>query len=98
MIAKFIKNIKIICLIISSNYKISNLILWGASITLLGIVLFGLIGDNNKHHPLTRIQHILYQSTYRVLWSIGLAYIIFACLNSKGGDTSFLCLRKNVCI
>ncbi len=61
-----------------------NLVLWCASITLLGILLYGLYGDFNGH-PLTREQHIWYQATFRILWSVGLSYIIFACLNSQGG-------------
>ena len=61
-----------------------NLALWIASITLLGVLLYGLYGDFNGH-PLTVDQHILYQASFRVLWSVGLSYIIFACLNSQGG-------------
>jgi len=49
-----------------------------------GLMLFGPYGDFDGYE-LTRTQRILYQASSRTFWSLGLAYIIYACLNSKGG-------------
>lgn len=50
---------------------------------LCGVVLFGLYEDYHGN-SLSRVAHILYQSSTRTLWALGLAYIIYACLNSQG--------------
>ena len=81
--ASFLKdNYELIC--IFSKFQEFNLLLWAASITLLGLIMFGLYEDFNGN-PLTRVQHILYQATFRILWAVGLSYVIFACLTSQGG-------------
>ena len=54
------------------------------SITLLGVLLFGIYPDFNGN-PLNRVSHILYQATSRTLWAVGLGYIIYACITSNGG-------------
>lgn len=51
---------------------------------MMGLMLYGIYPDYDNH-PLSRTAHILYQASHRFIWSIGLGYIIFACLNSQGG-------------
>jgi len=54
-----------------------------SSITLCGLILFGLYNYfNNK--PMSTLSHIMYQSTSRTVWSLGLAGIIYSCLISGG--------------
>jgi peptidoglycan/LPS O-acetylase OafA/YrhL len=60
-----------------------NLFLVISSLVTLGLILFGLYNDFNGS-PLSRETHIIYQATSRIIWSIGLAGIIYSCLNSGG--------------
>ena len=46
---------------------------------------YGIYPDYSGGKQLSRISHILYQSTSRIIWSIGLSYIIYACATSNGG-------------
>lgn len=69
------------------NYKLRwdiNVLLIMCSLTMMGLMLYGIYPDYDNH-PLSRTAHILYQASHRFIWSIGLGYIIFACLNSQGG-------------
>lgn len=61
-----------------------NLILWLISCTLMTLVVFGLYPDISGN-PISRSGHIIYQTLSRVSWSVGLSYIIFACVTSNGG-------------
>lgn len=54
-----------------------------SSITLCGLILFGLYNYFNKK-PMSTLSHIMYQSTSRTVWSLGLAGIIYSCLISGG--------------
>ena len=73
---KLIKNIY-------TKYILDKILLMTA-LAILGLTLFGPYGDFDGYE-LTRAQRILYQASSRTLWSVGLAYLIYACLNSKGG-------------
>ncbi len=48
-------------------------------------MVFGLYDDFNGGPPLSRLSNILYQSSSRTIWAIGLGYIVYACLTSNGG-------------
>ncbi len=53
----------------------------------MGLMLFGywpnFQTDVTKH--LNRVENILYQSTSRIIWSLGLSFIVFSCVMNKGG-------------
>lgn len=62
----------------------------------MGSILFGLY-DNFNGKPWSRVSNLLYQSFSRLLWAIGLSYIIFSCLNfkdSKKNSFYFISLQK----
>jgi hypothetical protein len=66
-----------------------NVLAWLAAAGLCAYMLFCLYPDFKGVEPLTKTEHILYQSFSRVLWSLGLAYVIHACLSSNGGIKCF---------
>lgn len=59
--------------------------LWFGVVVLLGVMLFGVYPNFSGNGPLPKWLNIAYEITSRTLWSIGLAYVIFACLTSNGG-------------
>ena len=64
--------------------KIRDLVCLAGALALLGLILLGPHGDF-AGYPLNRTANLLYQATCRNLWTIGLAYIIYACLTSRAG-------------
>ena len=71
--------------------KIIYTVGWLIALLLLSLCVFGLYPDF-KEFPkinLTRPIHIAYQSLSRITWAIGVAYIIYACENSKNGFFNF---------
>lgn len=64
------------------------MICWYVSIFSMGLMLFGVWPNFDFYNPanfLTKTQNILYQSTSRIIWCMGLGFIIFSCVNNKGG-------------
>ncbi len=74
---------------LTESLKVLNIFLWIVALTLLGLMLFGLYPDFNGN-PLSRVSHILYQSSSRIIWAVALAYIIYSCQTSNGGLMTFL--------
>ena len=69
-----------------SLFKMFRILIWIFSLILGCLCVFGLYPDF-KHFPEVYYQrgfHIFYQSTSRIVWSIGTACVIFACGISKG--------------
>jgi peptidoglycan/LPS O-acetylase OafA/YrhL len=62
--------------------KCINIIFLMLAFILCGLALFGPHGDF-VGYPLNPTANLLYQSTSKTLWTIGVAYIIFACLTSR---------------
>ena len=61
----------------------------------MGILLFGLYPDYEEGdgHGLTKVEHILYQSSCRALWAVALAFVVFSCTMGKGGKRLFYKLK-----
>lgn len=80
------------------NFKLDNIlnfIGWFLALFTLGLMCFGTYPNFNanpsKH--LNRVENILYQASSRILWSIALAWVVFACVMKKGGFLNdMLCL------
>ncbi len=63
-----------------------NLLFWAVSLTLIGLIVFGLYPDFKENpEPLSKWSHIIYQSSCRSVWAMALGYIIYACSSSQGG-------------
>ncbi|CAF0932692.1 unnamed protein product [Brachionus calyciflorus] len=62
----------------------TNILLWLVSLATLGLMLFG-IYPNLNGDPLSLTANILYQASSRIIWAVGLSYVIFACVTSHGG-------------
>ena len=64
-----------------------NNTLWISAILLSSLCIFGLYPDFRDFPKIyfTRWPHILYQGFSRVLWALGLSYMIYACETSNGG-------------
>jgi peptidoglycan/LPS O-acetylase OafA/YrhL len=62
-----------------------NIIFWLVALFLIGLMVFGPYDNLNGGPTLSRVSNILYQSSSRVIWAIGLGYIIYACVTSNGG-------------
>ena len=58
--------------------------LWTISVVSMLLVLF-VVHPNIIEKPYGASFNILYQSTARIVWSLGLAYIIYSCTTSNGG-------------
>jgi hypothetical protein len=54
----------------------------------MGIVLFGLWPNSSviPGNHLSKTENILYQATSKIIWSLGLSFIIFSCCMNKGGN------------
>ncbi|CAF0840673.1 unnamed protein product [Brachionus calyciflorus] len=61
-----------------------NIFFWLLSLLLMSLAIFGDY-SNYGGNGLSKVVSLLYQSTSKILWSIGLAYIIYACLTGNGG-------------
>ena len=61
-----------------------NILLWIVSLFFMCLMIFG-IYPNYNGHPLSLASNILYQATSRIVWALGLGYVIFACATSHGG-------------
>ena len=57
---------------------------WTGCLLILFFALFGVYGWNigMKSHPAI---NALYSSTHRTIWSLGLAWLIYACVTGQGG-------------
>ncbi len=69
---------------------------WYISIFSMGLILFGTYPNlsTNPGNFLNKTENILYQASSRVIWSMGLGFIIFSCANGKGGFVNdFLCWK-----
>lgn len=74
-------------------WKEINLLLWTVSLGSMCLMVFGLYVKKGEA-PLSRVSLLLYQSTSRVIWSVGLGYIVYACSSKQGGlFNSFFCLK-----
>lgn len=63
-----------------------SIFLWGIALTFIGFMVFGLNLENEKSDKtLSRGALVFYLSTRWLFWSLGLGYLIFACVNSRGG-------------
>ena len=68
--------------------KLKNLfaILWIISLTTLGLmVIYGDGRTNSNKYPMNLTSRILYDSLSRILWSLAMSFIIYACVTSYGG-------------
>ena len=67
--------------------KLKNLfaILWIISLTALGLMVYGDYGTNSNKYPMNLTSRILYDSLSRILWSLAMSFIIYACVTSYGG-------------
>lgn len=66
-------------------FKKLNLTFWIFSLTIIGLLVFGLYPDARGLYPLNRVNHIVYQTLSRLTWSICLSYLIYACITNNGG-------------
>jgi peptidoglycan/LPS O-acetylase OafA/YrhL len=58
--------------------KIYNLIGWFLSLFFMALVLFG-VYPNFHENPLNHETQILYEAFSKLVWSLGLSFIIFSC-------------------
>lgn len=58
-------------------------------------MLFGIYPEY-KGHPLNRVEHILYDSSSKVIWAISLSYLIFSCTMNTRGKSIFFMKFKNI--
>lgn len=70
---------------ILTTKKILNVVLWLLSIVILGLIIFG-VHSNYTPNPLPRWFNIIYSAMARIVWSLGVGFIIFACSTSNGGE------------
>jgi hypothetical protein len=63
---------------------------WVCSLGMMAFVLFGLMLSHNEVLRDATWAAALYGSTHRLLWSLGLAWIIYSCHKGFGGLTSSL--------
>lgn len=66
------------------------LLAWVISLGLMAFVLFGLMLSHTEAIRDVTWAAALYGSTHRLVWSLGLAWIIYACHKGFGGLKSFL--------
>jgi hypothetical protein len=52
---------------------------------MLSVMIFGTHSNFSGGPGLSRVSNILYQSTSRIIWAIGLGYVVYACVTSNGG-------------
>ncbi len=60
-------------------------ILWLVSLATLGLMVYGDYGTNSGYYPMTLVSRVLYDSLSRILWSLAMSFIIYACITSYGG-------------
>jgi hypothetical protein len=60
---------------------------WVCSLGMMAFVLFGLMLSHNEVLRDATWAAALYGSTHRLLWSLGLAWIIYSCHKGFGGLT-----------
>ena len=59
---------------------------WLVSIGLTIAVVFGLYGYMNpEYKPMDQDIAALYEATHRIVWSLGIGWIVFACVTGYGG-------------
>ena len=65
-----------------------NAILWMVALTTLGLMEFGTYPNYRDGYGRTELSYtanLLYESSSRIVWSLGLAYVVYACCTSRGG-------------
>lgn len=64
-----------------------NIVGWYLALFSMGLMLFGLWPNfqANPANHLNKTENILYQATSRIIWAIGLGFVIFSCCMNKGG-------------
>lgn len=68
---------------------------WIVSMCALNAVIFANYPLQQPNYDTTIIQSALYDSMSRVIWSLALCYIIFACVHNYGGPINwFLSLKE----
>ena len=65
--------------------KVFNVVLWIISALALSVVVFGEYGTFSGYEPMNRVSQVFYITFSKILWSLSLCYIIYACVNSNGG-------------
>ena len=55
------------------------------SLTTLGLMVFGDYGTNSNYYPMNLASRVLYDSLSRIIWSLAMSFIIYACITSYGG-------------
>ncbi|XP_074595938.1 nose resistant to fluoxetine protein 6-like [Brevipalpus obovatus] len=58
---------------------------WISAVTLNAGILLAMIPADNGYYVPSDLEASLYSATSRTLWAVGLAWIVFACVNGKGG-------------
>lgn len=66
-----------------------NLFAWTLSLTIMAAVIFGNYPLIQLDSTATPITYGLYDALSRILWSIALCYIIFACVHNSGGPVNW---------
>ena len=59
--------------------------LWVVSLVTLFLVLFGEYGTISGIEPMNKTSRILYVAFSKILWSLAIGFVIYACVNSYGG-------------
>lgn len=73
------------------NFKLNNalnIIGWYLCLFSLSLMLWGYwpnVASQNPNNHLNKAENILYQISCRIIWAIGLGWIIFSCVMKKGG-------------
>ncbi|XP_055308952.1 O-acyltransferase like protein-like [Sitodiplosis mosellana] len=65
--------------------KIFNISAWTVSIALMVVVVFFRYPLQQTDSTATPLEYALYDALSRIVWSIALFYIVFACVNKYGG-------------
>lgn len=66
-------------------HPVHNKLLWLGTLITLALMVFGVYDNFNGGPPLNKVINILYQATSRTVWSLGLGFIVYACLTGQGG-------------
>lgn len=69
--------------------QIVNLLAWAKSLSLMAMVIFAYHPYAQPNSDTTALEFGLYEALSRVVWSIALCYIIFACAHGYGGPVNW---------
>ncbi len=88
--------------------QVTTILGWTAAFGMCCLMIFGLYGDIYEVEPITSIAkqarnpnplgrsaRILYQTFSRLVWSCSIAFMIFACVTSNGGESSCIKIHVN---